>query len=317
MTLPIEGAHLMLSSDEFLELGRLPRRIVFIGGGFISFELAHFAARLGPAETQCIILEAASRPLGPFDEEMVSLLSKASAAEGIDIRCDVKINAIEKKDQGFVVITEKQGQFETDLVVNGAGRVPDINALDLDHADIKSTSRGIIVDAQMMTSTPNVYAVGDCAATIQLARVADAEAQVAAVNILGREKGESSPEATMDYRAVPTVLFSYPQYGMVGSTEDKLANEGVSYKKSFGKDISWPTYKRVGLTSAAFKLLADQDGQLLGAHILSDNASGLVTLFTLAMINRIPVTELYQQTVMTPYPSRESDIIYMLKPLIR
>ena len=86
MTLPIEGAHLMLSSDEFLELGRLPRRIVFIGGGFISFELAHFAARLGPAETQCIILEAASRPLGPFDEEMVSLLSKASAAEGIDIR---------------------------------------------------------------------------------------------------------------------------------------------------------------------------------------------------------------------------------------
>ena len=120
----------------------------------------------------------------------------------------------------------------------------------------------------------------------------------------------------MDYTAVPSVLFTYPQYGMVGATEAALEEAGVAYKKSFGKNLTWPTYRRVGMTSAAYKLLADEKGQLLGAHVLSDNAAGLINTCTLAMRNRIPVGALYRQSVMTPYPSRESDIIYMLKPLI-
>jgi len=90
----------------------------------------------------------------------------------------------------------------------------------------------------------------------------------------------------------------------------------VAHQKSFGKDLNWPTYRRVGLKSAAYKILAGQDGAVLGAHILSDNATGLISLFTLAMRNQITVDKLYRQCIMTPYPSRESDIIYMLKPLL-
>ena len=96
MQLPIDGAQHMVTSSEFLELDRLPRRIIFIGGGFISFEFAHFAVRLGPTDTRCTILEAGPRPLGPFDGEMVGLLAEASAPEGIDILCDVNITTIEK-----------------------------------------------------------------------------------------------------------------------------------------------------------------------------------------------------------------------------
>ena len=120
----------------------------------------------------------------------------------------------------------------------------------------------------------------------------------------------------MDYTAVPSVLFTYPQYGMVGVTENTLVKEGVSYKKSFNKDLSWPTYKRVGIKSAAYKILIGDDGRLLGAHILSDQVSGLIAACRLAMVNHISVKNLYHQSIMTPYPSRESDIIYMLKPLI-
>ena len=315
MTLPIDGNELMITSREFMELKQLPRQIVFIGGGFISFEFAHFAARLGRTKTRCTILEAASRPLGPFDSEMVDLLVAASASEGIKLHCNVNITAITKTDRAFQVLTEDNNTFEADLVVNGAGRSPDISYLDLDRAEIDSSRRGIRVNQSMATSNQRVYAIGDCAATVQLARVADAEAHVAAKNILKAENGQPQDSA-MDYTAVPSVLFTYPQYAMVGATESALEDEGVAFKKSFNKNLTWPTYKRVGMKSAAYKVLAGDDGNILGAHILSDDTTGLANVFMLAMSNHITVEKLYRQSIMTPYPSRESDIIYMLKPLI-
>ena len=280
MALPLEGAQWMITSTEFLELERLPRRIVFIGGGFISFEFAHYAARLGPAATRCTILEAGPRPLLPFDEEMVALLTEASAAEGIDIQSRAAVTAIEKHEGTFIVVTESGSRYECDLTVHGAGRAPDIEELDLERAGIQYERRGILVNETMRTTNADVYAVGDCAATVQLARVADAEAQVAAANIVGRH-GNRDTRATMDYSAVPALLFTYPQYGMVGATEQALAGDGLAYRKSFGRELSWPTYRRVGLKSAAYKILAGDDGIVLGAHILSDNATGLISILAI------------------------------------
>ena len=117
------------------------------------------------------------------------------------------------------------------------------------------------------------------------------------------------------YSAVPAVLFTYPQYGMVGFTEDALKREGIPYARSFGENLSWPTYRRIGMTSAAYKILVGEDGQFLGAHVLSDNASGIVNTIRLAMLNQISVDTLTVQSIMSPYPSRESDMLYMLKPL--
>jgi glutathione reductase (NADPH) len=315
MPLPMEGAHLAIDSTEFMELPELPGRIIFIGGGFISFEFAHFANRLGPENIRCTILEAGSHPLGPFDEEMVDLLVKASADEGIDIHCDVEIVSIEKFAEKYRISLKDGRRFEADIVVHGAGRAPDISELELDRAGIDHGKRGVRVDVNMMTSNPNVFAVGDCAATIQLARVADYEAKVAAANILQIIDGRS-PSAAADYSAVPSLLFTYPQYGMVGATERKLKKEGVVFKKSFAKNLSWPTYRRIGMRHAAYKLLKGNDDQLLGAHVLSDNAAGLVNTFALAMTHRIPVDRLYRQSILTPYPTRESDLIYMLQALV-
>ena len=93
----------------------------------------------------------------------------------------------------------------------------------------------------------------------------------------------------MDYSAVPAVLFTYPQYAMVGYTEDALKREGIPYKKSFGENLSWPTYRRIGMSNAAYKILVGKSGEFLGAHILSDNASGIINTIRLAMLNRICV----------------------------
>lgn len=314
MHLPIEGIEAVIDSNAFLELQDLPRRIAFIGGGFISFEFAHFAVRLGPEGTRCTILEAGPRPLGPFDAEMVDLLTQASAQEGIDIHISVEITRIEKSGSTLTVSTKDKRQFEVDLVVHGAGRTPAIEDLDLAAAGIDFSRRGITVDRRMATTNPQVYAVGDCAATVQLARVADAEAKIAARTIAARHRGLPVEEG-MDYSAVPAVLFTYPQYAMAGKTEQALQAEGISYKKSFASGLNWPTYRRVGLKSAAFKVLADNNGRILGAHILSDETAGLINTFALAMHNRISVSDLHHQCIMTPYPSRVSDIIYMLGPL--
>ena len=314
MELPIEGMEHVITSDDFLELAELPPSILYIGGGFISFEFAHFAARLGSANQRSMIFEAGERPLGTFDAEMVDLLVAASQAENIDIRSNVDIEVVEKNAERFSVRTTNGDSFDADLVVHGAGRAPDLDALKLDAAGVEFSEDGIAVDQTMRTSNRCIFAVGDCAATIQLARVADNEARVAAENILAEL--DLGHKTAMDYRTVPAILFTYPQYAMVGQTENDLKQAGRSYRKSFGKNLGWPTYKRVGIEHAAYKLLIDANGQILGAHILSDQSSGLINTIKQAMLNETPVDDLYRQTILSPYPTRESDLSYMLKPLL-
>ncbi|MCU0560300.1 MAG: NAD(P)/FAD-dependent oxidoreductase [Desulfobacterales bacterium] len=314
MPLPFPGAEHLLTSDLWLEQSTLPERIVFVGGGFIAFEFAHFAARLGPKMCRPVILEAAERPLGPFDAEMVELLVAASQDAGIEVRTRVGIKSIEKSDGGFRVNLVEGPPLTADQVVHGAGRVPDIKDLGLEAAGIEHGRAGITVDAQMRTSNPKVFAIGDCAATVQLARVADNEGHAAAKNILAKKGlGEA---AALDYSAVPALLFTYPQLAMAGKTESALEKEKTPYRKSFAKNLRWPTYRRVGMEHAAYKILVGDDGRILGAHFLSDNAAGMVNTVRLAMINGLTADQLYEQSVMAPYPTRESDLIYMLKPLM-
>ncbi len=314
MPLPFPGADCLVTSEAWLEQQFLPERIVFVGGGFIAFEFAHFAARLGPETNRPVILEAAERPLGPFDEEMVDLLLDATREAGIEVRTRVEITSIEKSGGGFKVNVAEGSAVPADQAVHGAGRVPDIEGLGLDAAGIDCVRAGITVDARMRTSNPKVFAIGDCAATIQLARVADFEGHAAAGNIL-TESGQGKPVA-MDYSTVPAVLFTYPQLAMVGKTESALQKETTPYRKSFAKNLRWPTYRRVGLEHAAYKILAGEDGRILGAHFLSDNAAGMVNAVRLAMISGLTAEELYEQSIMGPYPTRESDLIYMVKPLL-
>lgn len=314
-SLPFSGAEHLTTSDGFLALSRLPAKIVFVGGGFISFEFAHFAARIGPEERKVLILEAADRPLGMFDEELVDLLVKASIEDGIDVMSNTKITSVDRQGDLFHMRTDSDKVFEADLVVHGASRTPRIDGLNLDKIGVHASKRGIDVNPQMQTSVPHIFAAGDCAATIALARVADFEAKTAAENILALQKNTGT--VSVDYRAVPAILFSYPQFGMVGETEASLKKRKIPYRKNRATGLQWSTYRRVGMKYAGYKILVAEDDTILGAHILSDNASGLINTFRQAIIDGKTADDLYQHSIMTPYPSRESDIIYMLEDLRR
>ena len=312
--LPFDGSENMITSDDFLELEELPKRIAFVGGGFISFEFAHFVARLGSKQGEIYILEANDTVLGPFDGDMVAELVAASKADGIQIHTNVSISAIEKNGSSYTVVNDSGENLEVDLVVNGAGRAPNIESMNLKAAGVEYSKKGIAVNSSMQTSRKNIFAAGDCAESLQLARVADMEGEVAAKTIIAAKEG--GKQASIDYSATPAVLFTYPQLGALGKTEEQLKKENTKYWKSYDTRLSWPTYRRVGMKYAAYKILVDENDHILGAHFLADNTTGLVNTFKQAMIDNVTIGELHKNNIMAPYPSRESDIIYMLEPLL-
>ncbi|WP_136797800.1 dihydrolipoyl dehydrogenase family protein [Desulfosediminicola ganghwensis] len=313
--LSLKGHEHICTSNDFLDFPQLPPRIAFIGGGFISFEFAHFAARLGSSKGQIHIILRSSNALRSFDSEMVDLLTIASEQEGIQIHTEAQVESVTQNKSGYRILLTSGESIEVDRVVHGAGRVANISQLNLANAGIEASPQGIPVNSHMRSSVPNIYAIGDCVNSPQLARVADQEAHIAARNIIASREG-STKKSQMDYGSTPIVLFTYPQLAMVGKTEDQLKQEQTRYWKSYSSNLAWPTYRRIGMRNAAFKILVDNSGKFLGAHILSDNATGLINTIKQAMIDDISVSHLHECNILAPYPSRESDLIYMLAPLL-
>ena len=185
--LGIPGEEHLTTSDQFLEFKRLPKQILFVGGGYISFEFAHVAARAG-AEAQ--ILHRSHRPLAGFNPDLVKQLVKATEAIGVEVHLESPVEAIEKSAKKLIVHTSRKSgkkSFQADLVVHGAGRVPEIDDLDLEKAGIAHTKKGVTVNDYLQSvSNPAVYAAGDAAASggLPLTPVASMEGRVVAANLL-------------------------------------------------------------------------------------------------------------------------------------
>src|ERR1700691_6812643 len=164
--LKIPGAEHLTTSDQFLELNELPRRILFVGGGYIAFEFAHVAARAG---SQVTVLHRGPRPLPLFDAELVDQLVARTRELGIDVHLGTEAIAIEKTVAQLIVralASGETGTFQTDMAVHAAGRVPEIKDLNLDAAGIEWEKRGVRVNEFLQSvSNPAVYAAGDAAAS--------------------------------------------------------------------------------------------------------------------------------------------------------
>src|ERR1700732_4731136 len=164
--LEIPGAEHLTTSDQFLELNQLPRRILFIGGGYIAFEFAHVAACAG---SQVTILQRGTRPLALFDPDLVDLLVERTRELGIDVHLGTEAIKIEESSSQFLVSALASGEtstFQTDMAVPHGGPVPEINDLNLDAAGIEWENRGVRVNEFLQSvSNPSVYSAGDAAAS--------------------------------------------------------------------------------------------------------------------------------------------------------
>jgi glutathione reductase (NADPH) len=304
--LDIPGEELVISSERFLNLERLPQRIVFIGGGYISFEFAFVAAAAG---AKPVILQRSARPLKSFDPDLVDKLTQYSARIGIDIRVNMPVHGVHKWRSDLVVKAGRDGEkeFLCDLVVHGAGRVAHIGDLDLAKAGIEASDRGIAVNGYLQSlSNPQVYAGGDAAATpYPLTPTAYLHGRIAAQNIIHGNR------VKVDHTGIPRVAFTIPPLAAVGLGEAEAQEKGFAFKTVFQDTSSWFSSKSIGLEQSWAKILMEKKtGLILGAHLLAHDAEEMINVFGLAM--RLGLTVDNLKDAVWAYPTAIADIAYLL-----
>ena len=306
-TLGIDGEEHLTNSEEFLELDHLPARITFVGGGYISLEFAHVSARSG---AQVQILHRGARPLEKFDPDMVVRLVKATEELGITVRVNTAVKRVEKSSGYFIVHGSANGSseiFEADMVVHGAGRVPDIDDMDLKTGEVEYTKRGITVNDYLQSvSNPSIYAAGDAAAKgPPLTPVAAMEGEVVAANLL---KGN---HRTPDLAAVATIAYTLPPVASVGLLEAAAKAKGLKFRVNHQDTSQWYSTRHVGARYSAFKVLVEDDTErILGAHLIGPHAEEQINLFTLAIRSGIRGSDI--ENTLFAYPTAASDLGYMV-----
>jgi len=306
--LEIPGVQYLTTSDQFLELDELPRRILFIGGGYIAFEFAHVAALAG---SQVTVLHRGRRPLALFDPDLVDQLVERTRELGIDLRLETQAIGIEKGSAQLNVQAMGSGEtrtFQTDMVVHSAGRVPEISDLNLDVAGIEWDRRGVRVnDFLQSVSIPAIYAAGDAAASegLPLASVASYEGQVVAANLL---KGNHQRP---NYLGIPSVVFTVPPLAAVGLSEREAREQNLKFRVKMQMTSTWYSSRRVAESYSGYKVLVEESTDLiLGAHILGSEAGEVINLFALAIRSGMRATDL--KHILFAYPTSGSNMARML-----
>ncbi|MEP7204229.1 MAG: NAD(P)/FAD-dependent oxidoreductase [Ilumatobacteraceae bacterium] len=306
--LDFPGAEHVIDSTDFLNLDELRARILFIGGGFISFEFAHIVARAG---SNPVIVDRGARPLKGFDADLVELLITRSADVGIDLHRKTVVTSIEPTGNSYLVTVEGSGEtttIDTDLIVHGAGRIPELSRLGLDAADVAYGDQGVhVADHLQSTTNPRIYAAGDSADSpgMPLTPVAVFEGKVAASNML--KNTTTIPE----YDGVPTAVFTIPELARVGLLEDDARARGIELDVRYRDTSGWYSNYRIGETTAAVKILVDTSNDtIVGAHMFGPEYGELINFCALAIKLKLTTRQLKSMTA--AYPTVTSDLGSML-----
>ncbi|GAB3245413.1 dihydrolipoyl dehydrogenase family protein [Arthrobacter pigmenti] len=306
--LDVPGQEHLIDSTEFLNHEALPPRIVFVGGGFVSFEFAHIAARAGSSP---VIVDRGARPLKAFDADLVELLIDRGSEAGVEVQRGTSITGVEQTSDGYRVHIDRSGTsgtIDADLVVHGAGRVPDLSRLNLDAGHVAYGKHGVEVAGHLQSTTnADVYAAGDSADTagMPLTPVAVIEAKVAASNML--KSGSTVP----DYAAIPTAVFTIPELVRIGMLEHEARDSGLDVDVRYANTSGWYSNYRIGETAGATKILVDKSNdRIVGAHLFGAEYAELANTISMAMKHGLTIRQIKSTTA--TYPSIGSDLGSML-----
>lgn len=305
--LPVPGAEHLITSDEVLSERTLPASIVFIGGGVIALEFGHVYARAG---SQVTILEVLPRLLPAADTDAVARLREESERIGIRIETGVTITRIEQTATGLRAIFGRDGtsfSVNAERIVNGAGRVANVDTLDLAAAGISHDRGRLLLDAHLRSvSNPAVYACGDAVPTSpQLSPVATYEGQIVGRNIV------NGPKHVPDYTALPTSVYTVPALASVGLTEQAARDEQRKTKIRVNDMRGWLSARTFAETVAWSKIIVDEaDDRIVGAHFVGHSGEELVNIFALAIAHGLTATQVREKIY--AYPTFSSDIRNLL-----
>ena len=261
------------TSREALQSKELPASLIIIGGGVIGMEFASFFNSMG---TEVQVVEMLDKILGPMDKELSDMLQAEYAKRGVKFYLGHKVTGI----HGSEVTVEKNGESFTlhgEKVLLSVGRRPITKGFGLETLALEPFRNGIKVNEYMQTSLPNVYACGDITAFSLLAHTAVSEAEVAIDHILGKSRA-------MSYKAIPGVVYTNPEIAGVGKTEEELKASGTPYQvKKIPMAFSGRFVAENEMGNGVCKLILDEDGTLIGAHLLGNPASELIVIAGIAI----------------------------------
>ena len=267
----------VLSNIGALKIPEVPKHLLVIGGGVIGLELGSVWRRLGAKVT---VVELMPTILPGNDEEIIKEADKIFRKQGLDIRVGSKVTGAKVEAGRVVVDVEKDGKtekIEADYVLVSVGRKSALTGIDAASLGLGVSKRGeILVDAQMRTNLPNVYAIGDVVGGKLLAHKAEDEGVVAVEAIAGQQ-------SHIDYKSMPSVVYTWPEIATVGLAEHEVKASGRKYKTGKFPFSANARARTAGDTAGFVKFIADAEtDELLGAHMIGPGVSELIQEAVLA-----------------------------------
>ena len=266
----------ILDSDTILHMNKLPKTLSVVGGGVIGCEYGSMCAALGIKVT---IVEARSSILGFCDQELIDCLVYKLREQKVSIILSDKVTRCARAPDGRAVTYLESGKrLVTDALLVSAGRVGNIEKLDLTTVGLKGDERGLIsVNEHYQTSVPNIYAVGDLIGAPALASTALEQGRRAACHAFGLH----DPGFNL---AMPYGIYTIPEIAMVGKTEAQLSKDKVPYEVGIARFDEIERGKIIGESSGLLKILFHRNTlQILGVHVIGDSASELVHIGQMVM----------------------------------
>ena len=302
----IPGREHVISSNEAFFLETLPERAVIVGGGYIAVEFAGIFHGLGVETT---LVYRRDLFLRGFDGEMREFLAEQMRTKGINLLFNTRIGSIERQDGRYLVSSPDAETMTADLVLYATGRRPNTADLGLETAGVELNGKGaIVVDDEYRSSVPSIYAIGDVTDRMNLTPVATAEGTALANNLFNNQSRR------VDYRDVPTCIFSQPNLGTVGLTEEQARQEYENvdiYKSHF-------TSLKHTLTGNSektlMKMIVDRDtDRVLGVHMVGADAGEIIQGIGIAL--KAGATKATFDATIGIHPTAAEEFVTMREPV--
>ncbi len=272
--LALDGTHI-ISSREALDLTAIPDSLLIVGGGV---EGCEFASLFGALGTKVTLVEMLPRILPTEDEEVSALLAAELKKQGVTILANARVDKAAVGSDGVTTALADGGAVTSAKVLVSIGRRFNTGGLGLEEAGVRLGRRGeILINERMETTVPGVYAIGDVTGKAMLAHVASAQGKVAVRNILGHP-------ATMQYDVIPSGIFTFPEIGRVGLTEQEARQCGMEIKIGRFRPIGLGKAHASGETTGLMKIITEaKTGRVAGVHLVGAHAADLIHEAAVAM----------------------------------
>ena len=302
----IPGREHIITSNEAFFLNELPKKVAIVGGGYIAVEFAGILHGYGAEVTQ---LYRGDLFLRGFDQDLRRHLAEEMQKQGINLCFNTNIVSVKKSDGGLVAHLNDGSKLETNLVMYATGRVPNTKNIGLEQLGVEMKTDGsIVVDDYFKTSVDNIYALGDIIDRFQLTPVAIAEAMVLSANLYNGQN------LVTDYVGIPTAVFSHPNIGTVGLSEDQARERYDNiqiYRSKFKPMLHTLTGRD---ESTLMKLVVDENtDRVIGCHMVGPEAGEIIQGLAVAL--KAGVTKAHFDETVGVHPTAAEEFVTMREPI--